>query len=44
MAAITKSVGPGLCRSWTSAREPLATAEQKKSVVPVPNAPPVGIA
>ena len=31
-------------RSCVSAREPFATAEQKKSVDPVPKAPPVGTA
>ena len=36
--------GSGLLRSCASALEPFATAEQKKSVVPVPNAPPVGTA
>ena len=36
--------GSGLLRSCESALEPFATAEQKKSVVPVPKAPPVGTA
>ena len=41
---MTRRRGSGLMRSCVSAREPFATAEQKKSVDPVPKAPPVGIA
>ena len=40
----TKRSGSGLMRSCVSALEPFATAEQKKSVEPVPKAPPVGMA
>ena len=38
------SVGRGFRRSRMSAREPAATAVQKKSVELVPNKPPVGTA
>ena len=40
----TTRSGTGLIRSCVSAREPFATAEQKKSVDPVPKVPPVGTA
>jgi hypothetical protein len=42
--ATTATRGSGFDRSCVSALEPFATPEQKKSVEPVPNNPPVGIA
>ena len=41
---IASRVAAGLRSSDTSAREPVATAEQKKSVALVPSTPPVGTA
>ena len=43
-AASASSNGTGFRSSWTSAFEPVSTAEQKKSVAPEPRTPPVGIA
>ena len=38
------SVAPGFRSSWIRPFDPIVTAPQKKSVAPVPNKPPVGMA
>ena len=42
--ASVSSTVPGERRNWVSARDPAATASQKKSVAPVPTIPPAGTA